>query len=412
MKKKNSKSMLPTAIVVGAVVVPIGLFVWRDLAAHSAPTKPTAGQRPSTATSPDIISSKPADAKPTDGKPAPAPKIAADEADALRAEIKKLVERVSVLEAKVNRPPGLAWPQAEVAAELAESAALPAPRVAEPTIAATPKTTNTEPANPTTSPSPATAVTSMANAFAPVVSSPPQQAQSAPVANAAAIQNDTTNAGNSAANAVAVNDGVDTNPKPTSTAAPRVASKPTAGRNSKSAAAKADDTTPQVAALLGDPKAAEEFDVPAAKPLPETFLGGGSLNPALKLALGVDPQAAEKSDDIVNIVLLSPQDGGNVGQVVDLVAQTDVAGYPVVLVRADNDDEYWWVQHFVARRNQYIAARAHFGNNDSFPGSPYALTILMLDSAEEAVRFRAARQFKELPKGIPRSKVFHFVRQQ
>ena len=65
----------------------------------------------------------------------------------------------------------------------------------------------------------------------------------------------------------------------------------------------------------------------------------------------------------------------------------------------------------MARRNQYIAARVHFGNNDTFVGSPYVLTILMLDSAEEAVRFRAARQFKELPKGIRRSQVFHFVRQ-
>ncbi|MCA9205912.1 MAG: hypothetical protein KDA59_22815, partial [Planctomycetales bacterium] len=182
-------------------------------------------------------------------------------------------------------------------------------------------------------------------------------------------------------------------------------------RTAKSRAAAKSPSIDSAASESPAPDSADAFDVPPPQPLPDTFLGGGSLNPSLKMALGVDEHDAEKPEKVVNFMLLSPQDHSNVGQVVDLVAQTDAPGYPVVLVRADNDDEYWWVQHFVARRNQYIAARVHFGNNDTFVGSPYVLTILMLDSAEEAVRFRAARQFKELPKGIRRSQVFHFVRQ-
>jgi hypothetical protein len=113
---------------------------------------------------------------------------------------------------------------------------------------------------------------------------------------------------------------------------------------------------------------------------------------------------------LVNIKVVSHPEGGVVPRVVDVVAQTSAAGWPVVLVRSELNDECWWAQQSVGRQGQYIAARAHFGNERSFRGSSFRMVILLLDTPEEAVRFQTARQFKEIPRGIRRSKEFKFVR--
>ncbi|MCA9155166.1 MAG: hypothetical protein KDA38_10290 [Planctomycetales bacterium] len=463
MRKQKQKPMWPVAVGVGVIVLPLGLLAWRDWAAQAKPTTPSPA-KPANAVADSGPPATPPGGAPSATQPG-LPSVASDapsspsDLAALRREIQRLQERIAALEAKANRPAGFAFPETPTtelrpaasqeavawkptgsgtphgpatatststpATPVASSSATPAatasasvtpvpaasPVSAAPTAATSPTDSNNTLVVSVESPMPtggetdaADAVTSPPSPNHPpgreIASTGPKPAQSQvvnqQVANRQVANNSVASAPDSPAATVAAR------PTRTSTASTRTA---------KSRAAAKSPSIDSAASESPAPDSADAFDVPPPQPLPDTFLGGGSLNPSLKMALGVDEHDAEKPEKVVNFMLLSPQDHSNVGQVVDLVAQTDAPGYPVVLVRADNDDEYWWVQHFVARRNQYIAARVHFGNNDTFVGSPYVLTILMLDSAEEAVRFRAARQFKELPKGIRRSQVFHFVRQ-
>jgi hypothetical protein len=125
-----------------------------------------------------------------------------------------------------------------------------------------------------------------------------------------------------------------------------------------------------------------------------------------------EPAAEEDpKPQLVGVKILSHPEGGVVPRLADIVAQTNTAGWPVVLVRSELDDESWWAQQSVGRQGQYIAARAHFGNEQSVRGSSFRMVILLLGTPEEAVRFQTARQFKEIPRGIRRSKEFRFVRQ-
>ena len=57
-----------------------------------------------------------------------------------------------------------------------------------------------------------------------------------------------------------------------------------------------------------------------------------------------------------------------------------------------------------------FAARANFGNENSIRGSVYHLVFVFLDSPDEVRRFRIAKQFRELPEGIRRSREFTFTR--
>jgi hypothetical protein len=122
------------------------------------------------------------------------------------------------------------------------------------------------------------------------------------------------------------------------------------------------------------------------------------------------PTTIEPSASVVDVRMLSHPDGSLVDRVSDMVIQTAAQGWPVVLVRSGLKDETWWAQQSIARRGQQIACRVHFGNQQSVAASHFRLVVLFLDTSEEAVRFRSAREFKEIPKGIRRSKEFRFIR--
>lgn len=117
----------------------------------------------------------------------------------------------------------------------------------------------------------------------------------------------------------------------------------------------------------------------------------------------------EEDQPFIQIEIGSPREGATVGRVERLYAYTNVPGWPVVLVSSSQDDDSWWAQPVVGRHAHQIGAKVHFGNDESFSGSSFRLVILLLDSEEEAVRFRTARQFKEIPRGIKRSREFRYV---
>lgn len=126
--------------------------------------------------------------------------------------------------------------------------------------------------------------------------------------------------------------------------------------------------------------------------------------------LDEDPFASEPKNPIVDIMIQQPSERRPVSKVENLVATTQQPGWPIALIRSDIPDDVWWVQQMVGIRNRSFASRVNFGNDHSLPGSVYHLVIVFLDSADEARRFRIAKQFKDLPEGLRRSREFTFVR--
>ena len=55
-------------------------------------------------------------------------------------------------------------------------------------------------------------------------------------------------------------------------------------------------------------------------------------------------------------------------------------------------------------------ARVNFGNETSLSGSQYHLVFVFLESQDEVRRFNIAKQFKEIPAGVRRSREYTFVR--
>lgn len=111
-----------------------------------------------------------------------------------------------------------------------------------------------------------------------------------------------------------------------------------------------------------------------------------------------------------DVILQQPLESRPVSRVENIVAVTRAKGWPVALVRSDLPDDHWWVQQMVGIRGNAFAARANFGNENSIRGSVYHLVFVFLDSPDEVRRFRIAKQFKELPEGIRRSREFTFTR--
>jgi len=94
----------------------------------------------------------------------------------------------------------------------------------------------------------------------------------------------------------------------------------------------------------------------------------------------------------------------------EFVATTNVPGWPVVMVRSETEGDHWWVQQLVARRGNIIAAKVSFGNEDTVAGHQFEVVVLLLESSAETVRFKTARKFEDLPKGVQRSAVYRYVR--
>ncbi|MBL8819735.1 MAG: hypothetical protein JNL58_27165 [Planctomyces sp.] len=113
---------------------------------------------------------------------------------------------------------------------------------------------------------------------------------------------------------------------------------------------------------------------------------------------------------IEDLIIQTPLEVAGVGRVENLVGVTRATGWPVALVRSDLPDDVWWVQQIVGIQGNSFAARINFGNEYSVSGTAYTLVVVFLDSQDEVRRFRIAKQFKEIPTGVRRSREFHYIR--
>ena len=110
------------------------------------------------------------------------------------------------------------------------------------------------------------------------------------------------------------------------------------------------------------------------------------------------------------VVIQTPLESSPVGRVENVVAMTRARGWPIALIRSDLPDDVWWVQQVVGIQGNSFAARVNFGNEYSLSGSSFDMVIVFLDSPDEVRRFRIAKQFKEIPKGVRHSREFHYIR--
>jgi len=125
------------------------------------------------------------------------------------------------------------------------------------------------------------------------------------------------------------------------------------------------------------------------------------------------PNNAQDPETIVlleDVALQTPTAGTAVGRIENVVAMTRAKGWPIALIKSDLPDDVWWVQQVVGIQGNAFAARVNFGNEYSIQGTLYHMVFVFLDSPDEVRRFRIAKQFKEIPAGIRRSKEFDFIR--
>jgi len=122
-------------------------------------------------------------------------------------------------------------------------------------------------------------------------------------------------------------------------------------------------------------------------------------------------KATEKGDKLIeDVAIQTPLESSPVGRVENVVAMTRAKGWPIALIKSDLPDDVWWVQQVVGIQGNSFAARVNFGNEYSLSGSAFDMVIVFLDSPDEVRRFRIAKQFKEIPKGVRHSREFHYIR--
>ncbi len=113
---------------------------------------------------------------------------------------------------------------------------------------------------------------------------------------------------------------------------------------------------------------------------------------------------------IEDVAIQTPLESAPVGRVENVVAMTRAKGWPIALIKSDLPDDVWWVQQVVGIQGNSFAARVNFAIEYSLSGSAFDMVIVFLDSADEVRRFRIAKQFKEIPKGVRHSREFHYIR--
>ncbi len=125
------------------------------------------------------------------------------------------------------------------------------------------------------------------------------------------------------------------------------------------------------------------------------------------LNIGEGPETIKLLEEVA---LQTPAEGNPVGRIENVVAMTRAKGWPIALIKSDLPDDVWWVQQVVGIQGNAFAARVNFGNEYSIRGTMYHMVFVFLDSPDEVRRFRIAKQFKEIPAGVRRSRDFDFIR--
>ncbi|MEZ6031630.1 MAG: hypothetical protein R3C17_00880 [Planctomycetaceae bacterium] len=157
------------------------------------------------------------------------------------------------------------------------------------------------------------------------------------------------------------------------------------------------------------PKTKSRRSAPASEKTEEIIAVADSNRPFDKKRRGVGP--GDVSGSLMeDVAIQTPLESAAVNRVENVVAISNARGWPVALIRSNLPDDVWWVQQMVGIQAQSFAARVNFGNEYSLSGSEYSLVIVFLDSPDEVRRFRIAKQFKEIPEGVRRSREFHYIR--
>lgn len=137
------------------------------------------------------------------------------------------------------------------------------------------------------------------------------------------------------------------------------------------------------------------------KPVAESSSLASTQSPQLK--------TSDNSSPLVDLILQSPLESRGVQRVENVMAVTNETGWPIALIRSDLPDSRWWVQQITSITGKTFSARINFGNTESLSGGKYRLVFVFLDTRDEIQRFRIAKQFKEIPKGVRRSREYHHV---
>ena len=177
--------------------------------------------------------------------------------------------------------------------------------------------------------------------------------------------------------------------------------------------------------LVPDPAAVNSATAPTTSPAEQASVTKPSERrrtrkqkteevPAAESNLQNPASASEESPlpegPIEDVAIQTPLETQSVGRVEDVVALTRARGWPVALIKSDLPDDVWWVQQMVGIQGTSFAARVNFGNEHSISGTRYHMVIVFLDSPDEVRRFRIAKQFKDIPAGVRRSREFLYIR--
>ncbi len=103
-------------------------------------------------------------------------------------------------------------------------------------------------------------------------------------------------------------------------------------------------------------------------------------------------------------VILSPSQKDEVKRESELIGRISARGWPVVLVRADQANEAWWVQGKAQITSPgHFKARVRFGNEQTAPGSAFHAVVVMAQTAEQVEQLPPGVALEELPVELPRS---------
>ena len=179
-------------------------------------------------------------------------------------------------------------------------------------------------------------------------------------------------------------------------------------RNGSLGSSESQDSTASTDGLVADGRVSRKItkaDERKMRSDMETLAGSGRNAVPKDGGFGISPEAV-----LEEVILQQPLESRMVARMENVVAVTKAQGWPIALVKSDLPDDYWWVQQMVGIRGNAFAARVNFGNEHSIRGSVYHLIFVFLDSPDEVRRFRIAKQFKDLPEGIRRSREYTFTR--
>lgn len=109
-------------------------------------------------------------------------------------------------------------------------------------------------------------------------------------------------------------------------------------------------------------------------------------------------------------IAVSTKPGDPVGRIENLTCEV-AQGWPVILVRDDNERSPWWVQGQAERQDgQKYSARVHFGNETTESGQRYQIVVLSAADESAAKRFETGMTLNGVPSDLPHSEPIEVVR--